>query len=145
MSKGNTEMIEETSYVVHITKESHEEKEGEGEGPSKIKKTIRTETYSQSGFNGEEDKKTNADAGGGIRNKYKKKKGGSSDKLNLVLEEKSTKEINDEKELKNAIIDGIKNMKKGISDEKSNKKKKDEEEEEKGMTQSKTRTKITVT
>ena len=51
-----------------------------------------------------------ADAGG-IRNKYKKKRG-SEDQTNSNAEKNSSKVITDEKELKEEFVDRVKNRKK---------------------------------
>lgn len=119
-------MVEESSYVIKIMSESQEMKEG---GPLKSKKSIATE-YSQSSFSEDNTKNinenNNEDLGGGLRNKYKKKKRDSPDKPNTNTEEISSKVLEDEKELKKAIIDEIKNIKEDISDEKKNENKKEE-------------------
>ena len=119
MSKENEKEIE-SSYVIEITKETHEVRESEE--PTKVKKIIQTETITQSNENDKESKDSDRSSGAGMRNKYKKKKGSSDSNKNLDNLESSVKNntienekkvIEDENELKQAIIDGIKNKKFG--------------------------------
>ena len=119
MSKDNEKEIE-SSYVIEITKETQEVRESEE--PTKVKKIIQTETITQSNENDGDSKDSERSSGAGMRNKYKKKKGTSDSNNNLDNLESSiknntieneTKIIEDDKELKQSIIDGVKNKKIG--------------------------------
>ena len=119
MSKDNEKEIE-SSYVIEITKETQEVRESEE--PTKVKKIIQTETITQSNENDGDSKDSERSSGAGMRNKYKKKKGTSDSNNNLDNLESSiknntieneTKIIEDDKELKQSIIDGVKNKKVG--------------------------------
>ena len=119
MSKDNEKEIE-SSYVIEITKETQEVRENEE--PTKVKKIIQTETITQSNENDGDSKDSERSSGAGMRNKYKKKKGTSDSNNNLDNLESSiknntieneTKIIEDDKELKQSIIDGVKNKKIG--------------------------------
>ena len=119
MSKDNEKEIE-SSYVIEITKETQEVRENEE--PTKVKKIIQTETITQSNENDKDSEDNERSSGAGMRNKYKKKKENTDDDKNLDNIESSiknntidneTKTIEDEKELKKTIIDGIKNKKFG--------------------------------
>ena len=119
MSKDNEKEIE-SSYVIEITKETQEVRESEE--PTKVKKIIQTETITQSNENDGDSKDSERSSGAGMRNKYKKKKGTSDSNNNLDnlessiknnIIENETKIIEDDKELKQSIIDGVKNKKIG--------------------------------